>query len=391
MTQAVLILDAAQRSALAVTRSLGRLPQLRVYTAEASAQALAGRSRFSQGFHLSPDPTEAPEDYITWLQNLCTTQQFALVIPVTEVTSQLLLLNSARLPEVRLPFASYEKVLQLADKGNLMKLANTLDIPTPATQFLASSAELATATLTYPLVIKPCLSKILARSRWIATSVKIIHSPEDMEKTLATELYLKTYPFMIQEFIPGTGAGIFCLYQHGKPTAFFAHRRLREKPPQGGISVLSQSAETDPTLKLYAEKLLAAANWHGAAMVEFRVAPDGAAYLMEVNTRFWGSLQLAIDSGIDFPALMVSNELGLALPVPTSYKVGQRLRWLLGDLDSLYLYLRSTYSLRQKLRRIIAFVTPDFFHTKHEIDRLDDLGPAIYELKTYVRQLLGRT
>ena len=29
-------------------------------------------------------------------------------------------------------------------------------------------------------------------------------------------------------------------------------------------------------------------------------------YLMEVNGRFWGSLQLAIDAGVDFPALLVA-------------------------------------------------------------------------------------
>ncbi|MES2675332.1 MAG: ATP-grasp domain-containing protein [Pseudomonadota bacterium] len=389
MTQLILVLDAAQRSALAVTRSLGRLPQLEVMTAEAATQALAGCSSFSQQFFTSPSPISAPEDYINWLENLNQHHNFALIVPVTEVTSQLLLMNMARLPKVRLPFASYENVLQLADKGNLMALAQALGIPIPATRLLASSANLAEVALNYPCVIKPCLSKIFTPSGWIATCVKIIHSPADLEKVLRSEIYLQEYPFMIQEFIPGNGAGIFCLYHHGQPTAFFAHRRLREKPPQGGVSVLSESAKVDPTLKLYAEKLLAAANWHGVAMVEFRIAPDGIAYLMEVNTRFWGSLQLAIDAGINFPALMISNELALGLPIPKSYTIGQRLRWVLGDVDSLYLYLKSTNSGWQKLRRIIEFLTPGF-KTKHEINRVNDFRPALYELKVYIRQILGK-
>lgn len=390
MTQLILVLDAAQRSALAVTRSLGKLPQLSVYTAEASLQALAGCSVFSHQFFVSPNPIDAAEEYVLWLQNLSNRYDFALVIPVTEVTSQLLLMNMARLPRVRLPFSSYESVLQLADKGNLMMLAQNLDIPTPATQWLASAAELTSAQLNYPFVIKPCLSKIFTPAGWVATCVKIIRSPQDLDRALKSEIYLQTYPFMVQEFIPGNGAGIFCLYDHGQPTAFFAHRRLREKPPQGGISVLSESAETEPSLKLYAEKLLAAANWHGVAMVEFRIAPDGTPYLMEVNTRFWGSLQLAIDSGVDFPALMVSNELGLGLPIPAGYKIGQRLRWLLGDLDSLYLYLKSSYSIGQKLWRIVEFLMPGSFKTKHEVNRLTDIKPALYELKVYLRQILGK-
>jgi len=44
-------------------------------------------------------------------------------------------------------------------------------------------------------------------------------------------------------------------------------------------------------------------------MVEFRVdARDGTAKLMEVNPRFWGSLQLSILSGADFPYLLYNLE-----------------------------------------------------------------------------------
>lgn len=389
MIQHVLVLDAAQRSALAVTRSLGKLANISVSTAEAADQALAGSSRYSKQFFTSPNPITAPQDYLTWLEKLSKEMDFALIIPVTEVTSQLLLMNMERLPRVRLPFTSYENVLQLADKGNLMKLALSLDIPIPATQWLNSVAELNRESLNYPFVLKPCLSKIFTTSAWIATSVKIIHSPADLEKALQSEPYLQDHPLMIQEFIPGSGAGIFCLYDHGQAVTFFAHRRVREKPPQGGISVLSESVPVDPLLKQHAEKLLAAANWHGVAMVEFRVAPDGTAYLMEVNTRFWGSLQLAIDSGVDFPALMASSELGLKLKKSADYKIGQRLRWLLGDVDSLYLYLKSDYSVTAKGIRILEFLTPALFNSKHEIDRLSDLKPAFYELKIYLRQILG--
>lgn len=75
--------------------------------------------------------------------------------------------------------------------------------------------------------------------------------------------------------------------------------------------------------------------------------------------------------------------------MPDNYRIGVRLRWLLGDLDSLYLCLKGSYSLRQKLSRILAFLTPSSFSTRHETNRWDDIGPGIYELKAYIRQLLG--
>lgn len=390
MTHFILVLDAAQRSALAVTRALGKLENFTVVTAESTSSALAATSKYSSHYIQSPSSSDEPELYLQWLKRVCAETAYSLIVPVTEITSQLLLMHTEQLPNVRLAFASYDTVMSLADKYHLLEQAKAANVPVPAFQLFHSSASLDPNSLTYPCVIKPCLSRIYSPNGWISTSVKLLHSEHDLQDALASAPYLAQYPFMVQAFIPGTGAGIFCLYNKGKPVTFFAHNRLREKPPQGGVSVLSESVAVDPTLQHYARQLLDHVHWHGVAMVEFRVAPDGTPYLMEVNTRFWGSLQLSIDAGINFPALLAQSELGITADVPDNYRVGQRLRWLLGDLDSLYLFMKGNYSPRQKLARIIAFLTPAPFRTRHEINRIEDLGPAIYELKTYILQLFRR-
>jgi predicted ATP-grasp superfamily ATP-dependent carboligase len=190
---------------------------------------------------------------------------------------------------------------------------------------------------------------------------------------------------MIQEFIPGHGAGLFCLYNKGKASHFFAHNRLREKPPEGGVSVLSQAAELNPTLKESAVKLLDSVQWHGVAMVEFRIDEQGNAYLMEVNTRFWGSLQLAIDSGVNFPVLLAQQFFNEPTNPKTAFSTKQRLRWLMGDIDSLYIYLKRPYSISEKVGRVFQFLSPKLKNQKHEINRLDDIKPFFYELKHYFK------
>jgi predicted ATP-grasp superfamily ATP-dependent carboligase len=390
MTHSILVLDAAQRSALAVTRSLGKLGNITVITADSTPSALAAASKYSSAYLQSPCPADEPELYLQWIKKTCSENKYALVMPVTEITSQLLLLHREQLPDLRIPYASYDTVMSLADKYRLLEQAKLSGVPTPEFRLFQSSAELADIKLSFPCVLKPCLSRIYTPDGWISTSVRLLHSEQDLQETLASAFYLAHYPFMIQEFIPGTGAGVFCLYHQGKAVTFFAHRRLREKPPQGGVSVLSESVAVDPTLARYAQQILDQVNWQGVAMVEFRVTPEGQPYLMEVNTRFWGSLQLAIDAGVDFPALLAQSELGMPVKAPVNYLVGGRLRWLLGDLDSLYLFLKGSYSLSQKLARIVAFITPSPFKTRHETNRLSDPGPGIHELKSYLRQLLGR-
>src|SRR5690625_2543289 len=104
-------------------------------------------------------------------------------------------------------------------------------------------------------------------------------------------------------------------------------------------------------------------------MVEFRISPEGVPYLMEVNTRFWGSLQLAIDAGADFPKLLWGIEQRLPLGAQEGYRIGQRLRWFLGYVDGLYIYLKGPYQLRHKLRRILQFLRPHLRHSRCEIGR----------------------
>jgi hypothetical protein len=57
------------------------------------------------------------------------------------------------------------------------------------------------------------------------------------------------------------------------------------------------------------------------------------AKLMEINPRFWGSLELAVRSGVDFPALYARASLGEKLGAPSAYKTGVRCRWVIpGDI-----------------------------------------------------------
>lgn len=389
----VLVLDANQRSALAVTRSLGRTGMATIITADETAEALAGCSRHATFYQRHPSPGHEPTRFLEWLAGFIKTQDIDWVFPTTEITSQLILAEPTALAGARMPFAPLPTVMSLADKWELVQLARRIGVPHPSSIYYANGAELLkqpTSLLTFPLVLKPCQSRRWLGDRWLNTSVHVANDMTQLRQLLADRIYLRDYPFMAQQFIDGHGAGVFALYDHGKPITFFAHERLREKPPRGGVSVLSRSVPVDPIALRHTRALLDAVDWHGVAMVEYRVGTDGTPYLMEVNTRFWGSLQLAIDAGVDFPTLLFRVSNGEQVAPVTDYQVGQRLRWLLGDFDSLYLALRDpALTTKDKLKRLASFLTPHPLTTRHEVNRWNDLGPAWCELKAWLRALRG--
>lgn len=56
---------------------------------------------------------------------------------------------------------------------------------------------------------------------------------------------------------------------------------------------------------------MARVNWYGVVDIEFLVDPrTNDPKLMGINPRFWSSLQLAIECGVDFPWLLTQLSLG---------------------------------------------------------------------------------
>lgn len=386
-----LILDANQRSALATTRSLGR-HNIPIVTADHTSTSLAGSSHYSSLYIQYPDPSKSPKAFISKLSKLIEQLNINIVFPMTELTSTLLIANRNQLPPIILPFPDLNTINSISDKSILMRKAQQLGIPIPQTWHENSNTKLETSlqNLNYPIVLKPGKSWINQNSKWIHTGVRFADTPEEANSIINSDCSFSSHPFMLQECVSGEGQGVFALYNNGQAVAFFSHRRIREKPPWGGVSVLSESIPIDPTLLAYSRKLLDAAKWHGVAMVEFKVSDEKTPYLMEINTRFWGSLQLAIDAGVDFPWMLYEMSSGNSVEPVNHYKLGIRLRWILGDLDSLYISIKDAkLTLNQKFKAIFKFLNPISFKTKHEVNRWNDLSPFWWEIKKYLRDLFS--
>ena len=186
------------------------------------------------------------------------------------------------------------------------------------------------------------------------------------------------------------------LLWEGVLVAAFAHRRIREKPPSGGVSVLRESIPIDQMMLTRSLALLRDFKWKGVAMVEYKLdSRTGVPYLMEINGRFWGSLQLAIDAGVDFPNLLMQLALG-ATPSPVmTYETGVRSRWEWGDMDHFLARMLhppatiTTPSEGPKPRRFDAigeFVRGFSRENRSEVFRPDDLGPFFRETVDWFRR-----
>ena len=218
-----------------------------------------------------------------------------------------------------------DKYINLTDKIKLFQLARKLEHHIPTT-FISTEYEnldrlIGEVTVSgFPVVVKPNYSKIRTDKGWLNAGVHYATDESKLRDVLSKDIF-RFFPFLVQKKVEGSGVGIFLLMDDGEVVAEFAHKRLREKPPSGGVSVLCESIDPPMEALQDAVRILKAVLWTGVAMVEFKIDRDqNTAKLLEVNARFWGSLELAITSGVDFPYLLFRMAIGEKLGCTDSTK-----------------------------------------------------------------------
>jgi predicted ATP-grasp superfamily ATP-dependent carboligase len=184
------------------------------------------------------------------------------------------------------------------NKSLTIDLAKRIQVAVPESYTLRTHNELlaVSKSMNFPIIIK-------------STSESVKNYPtiyvdryEDLSSKSVHEIFEYNDFKLVQERIFGVGEAFLAIYKDGVLIDYMMHERIREDPITGGPSTCARSIYREDLV--YAGKgLLDELKWNGVAMVEFKRNCDGKIFLMEINPKFWGSLDLAISSGVDFPLL----------------------------------------------------------------------------------------
>jgi len=330
MNSDVFITDGHWRKSLAAVRALG-MKGIRVTVGESTRLATASFSKYCHRAVVYPSPNHRPSEFLSFLFEELSHRSYQMLLPMEDETLGLISQHHSEFSRLTyLPIVSFEKLQFARRKDKILQMAEKLGIPIPRTWYVDDISKISKLKdrLTYPVVIKPQMSSG-------AVGISYPKNPGDfMEQYLSIH---RRFPYpLIQELIPREGPGYgasFLLDEKGEVRASFVHKRLREYPVAGGASTLRESVRGDD-IRDMARALLNALDWFGVAMVEFKVDPrDGTPKLMEINPRFWGSLSLAVEAGVNFPYLLYRMSRGENFKPVEHYQIGKRCRWLLpGDI-----------------------------------------------------------
>lgn len=288
-----LIVSANQRKAYPICKSLKKMGYNVI-----GAFYLWRSSVFSRHIDhrfLIPNPYENEQHYLHQIAHLITKFQ-PLVIPVGFIDALLFSKYKHRLPSEGLILApDYEALNQAADKAALDAICRQARVKYPKTVSITpTSWRKAFSALGLPLVVKG--SSDAARPEYVFHASRLEHIISTRKEQL-----------LAQQFIPGWGTGYFAVAQNGHIIADYVHRRIVETQPSGGPSLVACHSQ-NPTVYELGRRIVSALNWSGIVMVEFRIEEEsGDYYLIEINPKFWGSLELATAWGLDFPRFLIES------------------------------------------------------------------------------------
>ena len=232
-----------------------------------------------------------------------------------------------------LRFAIAEPTLieDLVDKGRFQPFAERLGLPVPSTRRLhpVAGSTPPKLDLRFPLIIKP-----LTREKgWdaIGNSSKALRvdTPEALQQ-LWPSFVAARRDILAQHLIPGpeTRVESYHVYvdQKGSIAGEFTGRKIRTYPPSYGFSTALEITDA-PDVMALGRSLVEKVELRGVAKFDLKRDERGALHLLEINPRFnlWhhpGAL-----AGVNLPALVYADLVGLPRPAVRPVRAG--VRWCL--------------------------------------------------------------
>jgi predicted ATP-grasp superfamily ATP-dependent carboligase len=353
----ILILNGDNRNGLAVVRSLGQKNH-QCDIAQTKRQPFSRKlgsllkSKYVRKIHYLPQ-IENESNLLFDLIRLINHEKYNYLLPAgTEATNFTSKFKSKLSLHVTPLVEDYSKLWTLHNKIECMKLVKSIGIPIPETFVISTIEDLKCAAekIHYPVVIKHADS---FASKGIWTFPRGGHAlVEEYVNRIPRIKKCNThnnYPF-IQKSIQGQLMDTTAFAVEGKVIAALSQQRLLKAWLDGGGGIVNLTNNI-PEIKQYTQKIIREIQWTGPIEMDWIMEDRTNKFmLLEINPKFWGTTQLTIEAGYDFPSWLLDHAMGREIQAPAGYKTGLMYRWFIDELETVLSVPETRTRLFKELR-----------------------------------------
>ncbi|ULC58323.1 ATP-grasp domain-containing protein [Flaviramulus sp. BrNp1-15] len=181
------------------------------------------------------------------------------------------------------------------NKGCLAEHLKTNNLPHPKGVVILPGATTSEKEIKLPALIKPM------EGFGGGMGIKVFNSKKQIDHFFDENKF--NYPYLVQDYIEGYDIDCSVLCKNGEVLAYTIQKGnllgKNEFSPQVGLEFLHNEE-----LYKVVEKLMKSLNWSGIAHIDMRYDKHDEKFkVIEINTRYWVSLDASLISGVNFPHL----------------------------------------------------------------------------------------
>lgn len=364
----VLIPDGESHILIYVVNCLAQQKRVKIYVMSNKKDNPMRYSRYVKCFSYYKK-SHSDEEWIHNINKEVRKHNIDVIMPIFEIGIKTLIANKKHIEDISklglLPaLMSFDTAI---NKGELAQFLQVNKISGPKSILVSSNKDLSQIDkLNFPVIIKP------TEGFGGGQGIIVFQTLESLKNHFLQNGF--NYKNIIQEYIVGYDIDCSVLCRDGKILAFTIQKGnmvgKNQFSPQFGLSFTYEEE-----LYKLVKKLMQTLNWNGVAHIDMRYDENTKEFrVIEINTRFWVSLDASLLAGVNFPYLYCLSSMGKTFENP-EYKYIQ------------YLNLKG---LVKKIKQDVKFI----FKIKFILNNtplkfaLKDPLPMVYKYITRTRNIL---
>jgi predicted ATP-grasp superfamily ATP-dependent carboligase len=327
--RALIVEGLYDRGALAACRAL-HAAGWTVGVASSPGEGLAASSRWTSGRFPVPPPQKDLPGFVAAVDAAVQQGGYEVVFSGGGDAEALALSLRRQQIGAIVPYPPHENVLRMLDKLELNRAAERVGLEVPFT-VEASEAELERHAP--PYVLKARVHAPFVEAEGPSRIATRFVPDRDIAQAVAAEMRAGGGVPLVQELVQGRLIA-FVVVADRESRVVARAQQLADRiwPPLCGVSSRAHTVAIDEPMAARVQALLEELEWTGIAELQFMQPVGSAPKLIDINGRCYGSLALAVEAGVNLPAIWAALATGRPTPPGGDARPGVRYQWLEADL-----------------------------------------------------------
>lgn len=366
----VLIPDGEAPVLMIVLNCLSEIKGIKIHVMSNDKNIPFKHSKNVHKFSYYPKP-DSQTDFIDNINEEVDKHDIDLILPIFEDAIRLILKNINLICSIdKLALLPSIDDFNIANNKSLLnKHLEKSNLPFPKSQIIKKNIDFNINKIKYPIIVKP------VEGIGGGSGVYVFKENSELKEFIKSDKFNCTY--LLQDYVEGYDIDCSVLCENGEILAYtiqkpnlYANTKFA---PQLAFKFVKEDKLFDDV-----KNLMQTLNWSGVAHLDMRYDKNTKEFkVIEVNPRYWGSVEASLYAGVNFPYLHCMASLNQKFSMP-EYKF---INFML--LKGLVKSIKNDKSYLLKI---------DFIFKNTPIKyMLNDPMPTLYRLSRFISRIFNRS